>query len=387
MSLLASLILILKLIFSYNVYGTNDITSWIRFSEIIQRFGTFKIYSLMQVYNHPPLMSWILKLVMFIVENTGLSFPFVFRCMPILADYVSILIIWKLLIKYEIRDKFLITIFCVLNPVNFFISGFHGNTDSLFICLVLLAIYLLESEKIVFSGLIFGLSFCIKIVPIILFPAFLIHLYEKRKKILFIFLTAIILTIVFSPYLMNDYRSVARNIFLYGGARGIWGVGFFLRLIIEYPHLPMIIRKLGAFAYYFHASYGVPLFLILLSFLLFRFKYKKQQTLLEDVFLTFCIFFVVTPGFGTQYLAWISFFALIVSWQQGVIYTFLGGFFLYRVYTYWSGGLTMYYANSFETAGRWARFEDILAIVLWVILCSMLVNFLLKNRLSGIQKR
>lgn len=63
----------IKLALSYKVYGTNDITYWIAFSRIIQEFGTFKIYSLVKIYNHPPLVSWILKLIRLIEIKTKLT--------------------------------------------------------------------------------------------------------------------------------------------------------------------------------------------------------------------------------------------------------------------------------------------------------------------------
>src|SRR3989338_3647529 len=93
----ASAILFTKLIFSYNVYCTNDITYWVYFSDIIQNFGTFKIYSLVNIYNHPPLISWILKLIKLAEVKSPFGFPFLFRLLPIFADYASVFVIWKLL--------------------------------------------------------------------------------------------------------------------------------------------------------------------------------------------------------------------------------------------------------------------------------------------------
>ena len=46
--LAASIMLFIKLYFSYNVYGTNDVTFWLGFSEIIEKYGTFKIYAMSQ---------------------------------------------------------------------------------------------------------------------------------------------------------------------------------------------------------------------------------------------------------------------------------------------------------------------------------------------------
>jgi len=60
-----------------------------------------------------------------------------------------------------------------LSPVSIMVSGFHGNTDPVMICLVLLSIYLVESGRPAWlCGAIFGMAMWIKIVPVIFLPAF-----------------------------------------------------------------------------------------------------------------------------------------------------------------------------------------------------------------------
>jgi len=138
----ALIVLLAKLVFSYHVFGTNDMMYWMDFARIIQQFGTFKIYGLVKIYNHPPLVSWMLKVIAWVSTETGLGFPFVFRLLPIFADFASVLILWKLLELYKVRNRMAICAIFVLNPVNCFISAFHGNTDPVFVFLILLSIYL-----------------------------------------------------------------------------------------------------------------------------------------------------------------------------------------------------------------------------------------------------
>jgi hypothetical protein len=61
-----------------------------RSSDAIKDAGTLKAYSLINNYNHPPLISCILTIVDRVSVNAGLSFVFAFRLMPILADYADI---------------------------------------------------------------------------------------------------------------------------------------------------------------------------------------------------------------------------------------------------------------------------------------------------------
>ena len=83
-----------------------------------------------------------------------------------MADFLSVLVIWKLLEKYSVKNKVLICLVCALNPINFLISGFHGNTDPVFIFFILCSFYFIEESKFALAGLFYGLSICIKIVPL-----------------------------------------------------------------------------------------------------------------------------------------------------------------------------------------------------------------------------
>jgi len=327
-------------------------------------------------------MSWILKLINLIEVKTKFNFPFLFRLIPILTDYASIFVIWKLLNKYKIKNKFLICLICIINPINFLISGFHGNTDPAFVFFILLAIYFAENNKIIFSGLIYGLSMCIKIPPIILAPIFFFYFTKKKEKITFFLSSLILPIIVFLPYLFKDYYSVIRNIFLYSGLKGIWGLGHILVSIFTNPNVSIYIRRLAYAVYKSHITYGIIIFFIIEIFLSKSLMSNKKLNLVEGAFLAFCLFLAITPGFGVQYLSWLSLYAVIASFTLGMIYVLIGGIFLYRVYAYWNGGLPLYYANS-DKVGQWIGFEKMLDIILWLIVVIMLIRFLLDKKLAG----
>ena len=95
--------------------------------------------------------------------------------------------------------------------------------------------------------------------------------------------------------------------------------------------------------------------------------------------MSFCLFLVVTPGFGVQYLSWLSFLALMTSPILGVAYSWVGGFFLYRVYTFWSGGFPMYHANS-DRVSQWVGFDKTLDMIVCGIVALMLIQFIVKKK-------
>lgn len=401
--LAASAMLVLKLYLSSMSVGTNDMAQWKYFADFIKGYGTFevcKINSIAMVYNHPPLISWMLKLVNFAVLKTGFSFPYVFRLTPIFADYASIFIIWKLLGKYAVKSRTLLCIICSINPINFFISGFHGNTDSVFILLVLLAIYFVEDNSAFLAGLIYGLSICVKIVPVILAPLFIYYFKTKKDRIIFLLSALVAPLIVFIPYLIVDCHSLIRNIFLYGSLKGVWGLGYFILSIFNNENLSMYIRQIFYFIFEFYNSFSFPVFFLLIIFLGKILIAKRKTNLTEGVFLAFCLFLAITPGFGVQYLAWLSFFAVIASPVLGSIYLLMGGLFLGRIYAYWGAATFPHFADSYKV-GRWVvfgntdlicridlwvGFDNVLAIVLWLIVVAMLVKFISNKRFRKTSK-
>ncbi|MDP8266635.1 MAG: glycosyltransferase 87 family protein [Candidatus Aceula meridiana] len=374
----ASAALIAKLFFSYNVYGTNDITSWMYFSNINEKYGSFQIYSICPTYNHPPLMSWILGIIKTISLQTQLSFPFVLRLFPIVADYGSIFVIWKILSSVNIKMRTLICILCSINPINFLISGFHGNTDPIFIFLILISIYSIQKEHIFQSGLIFGLSLCVKIVPALLLPMFLLSIDTNRKRTIFILASLLLPFVVFGPYLIIKFNDLCQNIFLYNSLPRLWGIQHILSSIASNQALAPSMQKLFFVILKYHTLLG-RLFLAVTILFLSKILTQKKIPLAEGCFLIFSLFLIITPGFGIQYLSWLSYFAVIATPFLGTIYLLIGGIFLYRVYVYWGGGVPPYYANSLKFSQWGNGVNQILDIALWTIIVLMFFWFLLKT--------
>lgn len=378
--LVATLLLLSKLSLSFFTFGTNDVTYWLRFTDIIQHHGTVKLYAMDKVFNHPPLLSWILPLISALAQWTGLTFSFVFRLMPIFSDYFCVFILWSLLEHYRMRTRMLICLLAAVNPLNFFVSGFHGNTDTIFSFLIIYSIYWAQRNQTVVSGLVYGLSMCIKIVPVILFPAMFFSYKTRQERMQFTMAASIIPACVFLPYLYADFHSVSSNIFGWGGLQGIWGIGHLLRSVFMDGTLSPETRKLFYDLFKLHINVFKPAFLATVVALSYYVSKKPLLNRLESVFLTYVLFLTFTPGFGVQYLSSISTLSVIISPLFGGLYTIAGGIFLYRVYTFWSGGFPMNFANS-DVVGQWRGFDEVLDIFLWIIVCAMLLSFLMVKKI------
>ena len=371
-----SIMFLIKMCFSFCVFGTNDITSWYLYAGLIEKVGTFKIYSVIGLYNHPPLISWILKLIICLEHTTHLSFPYLFRVLPIVADFFSVIVIWALLEKYDAKNKAVICVICALNPINFLISGFHGNTDPIFILFILFSLLLIEENKIVPAGLIYGLSLCIKIVPLILIPMFFFSLRSKQKIVLFFFSSLLIPLITYTPYLIYDYHSVVRNIFSYNSYPA-WGLGHLLDSVSKNLNINILVRHISdGILQKYTAGFRVIFFVAQIVLLRGLTKTGKFD-LMKLSFLSISLFLILTPGFGVQYLSWLSYFAIAVFPIIGSIYVLLGGITLWRIYLSWGGGLPPYYANSW-TSGLWMG--DFSLLVLWLLIIIMLIKLMVDHK-------
>ena len=137
--LFALLVLIPKLVIAARTYGTEDILTWTRFAEGVNVKGPVGVYSIDfrpvtdTIYNHPPLMGWYLRIAN-ILSRHGIPLRFTIRAISSAADVVTALVSFEIL---RGRASLLrATVSGVLipgSPVLFLISGYHGNTDPLFI--------------------------------------------------------------------------------------------------------------------------------------------------------------------------------------------------------------------------------------------------------------
>jgi alpha-1,6-mannosyltransferase len=357
------------------VLGTSDVSTWYTFAYVVQNYGTFNIYPNVTYFNHPPFVAWLLK---FIPLNPW-WFPFLLRLLPILADFASIIVIWKLLTHYGNKDRFLICMLCCLNPINFLATGYHGNTDSIFMFLIFLAVYHFEKKNIVAGGVMYALSLCIKIVPFMLAP-FIFFFLKRRDRIVLFLILLTMFFIVYLPYLIADHRSLILNIFQYSGSLATWGIGHLLNLGIANENIFMWFRTICAYLYATHIGLFTELFFILVFFLARSLMKQKKITLLEGCFLVFSLFLTLSPGFGIHYLSWLSSLALIVSPFLGVSYLLVGGILMVRVYTFWincdlAGQI---YIKCTDFTGPWYGYDATLDLVLWLLVAVMTIFFFIR---------
>src|SRR5882762_11014615 len=153
---------LLKLYLAATTTGTLDVAGFTDQLEKIRAFGGIGVYyvrgAFNNPFNHPPFMIHLLKLLGFLSDSTGISFRFWLRLLPSLADIGSLIVIWMMPVTLTSqRLGWGSLLLLALSPTSIIISGYHGNTDPIFIFFVLLAIFLLEArQQTLLAGFAFG---------------------------------------------------------------------------------------------------------------------------------------------------------------------------------------------------------------------------------------
>jgi len=399
-TLAAALGTALKVWLDVTTFGTNDVSYWYSFTQYILANGTVTIYRDIPIYNHPPLVSSFLWLLGVLTLRAPRLFPFLLRLPAILADVGSTIILWKLAAYYLGPRRALraLALFA-LNPVLIMVSGFHGNTDPVFIFFILWGAYILVIRKNwTAAALCLGLALNIKIVPVIVIPAFFFWLPDWRRRLGFLSVVAFAGLAGFGYHLTVAFPSLWRNIFSYNAphvlVRGsmiwanvqlaIWGLG---RIFLAPGRvMPIVLSRW----YSVFRRYDVLVLVVLVAIIKgrqsfadagARDEFHRGRFLLEAIGGTFLAFLIITPGFGVQYLSWLVGPGIFLGLPGLLLYTAVGSWFLFRVYTFWSGGFPWYFANSNLRSDQlpWVGFTRSLDFLLWLILLGW-ASFLILRR-------
>jgi hypothetical protein len=250
-------------------------------------------------------------------------------------------------------------------PASILISGFHGQNDSVMIFFLLLAIYLVERQQTVAGGAAFGLSMCVKVVPVIAIPALLFYQFGRRKWVAFFAAAGAVMAMAWFPFLIYDFRAVLRDLFGYKSGLGHWGlsylayqlslispIGVRLCAVIEKFGSLLLLGAIGALSWWMNRSTAKP-------------------PLYSQVGLVLFLFLAGTNGFGVQYLAWLVPFAVGLGAAPAALYYATSGIFLFLVYDYWSQGMPWYLADSIKVGDYYFAGLDYFHILCWLSVVAL----------------
>ena len=354
---LAGVALAAKAVIAWTTTGTDDALFWRVFADTVRRVGPVEIYSerLIVRYNHPPPIGWLLAGLNQLTD-LGVPFRFLIRLPASLADLGTTFVVFELLRRrMSARGAFAAAALVAVSPVLVAISGFHGNTDSVFVFFVLLAVWLLvDSDRPVLAGLAYAAALGVKLVPVVVGLALLAAAVRRGRAVPFAAAVGAAVLASWLPAVLREYPAMKANVFGYDGQQGEWGVGAVLRGL----------GRTGALDAY--AGPGRYVVVAVAALPAAYWAWRRPADLPAAVGLSLVTLLALSPAFGPQYLAWPVAAGTLLSPVVAAVYSLVAGTVLVVLYTHWSGGFPWDWAHP----QRPTRSELILLLGCWLVLVA-----------------
>jgi hypothetical protein len=234
--------------------------------------------------------------------------------------------------------------------------------------LILLSIYFTEVRKQSgWSAVILGLAMGIKVVAVIFAPALLFFNPTIREKLRFLLVTIVVVAISAFPYVLQNPFLILQRLSHYSGQPQVWGWSFIASAFADSSRYHWIS---DAFT-----SYGkVSLLFMLVVLSIAMNRRRAHWTLFSQCGLVAFFFIFFIPGFGVQYLAWLSPWIVVLNVSVIALYSLSAGAFLAAVYTHWCRGFPWDFANAFEVP-VWSKLGLLLGLVCWFMTGIVLLLF------------
>jgi hypothetical protein len=268
----------------------------------------------------------------------GLPLKFTLRACSRLADVGAALLVCALVRRRRSeRDALASGILTAASPILLIVSGFHGNTDPVFVMLVLLGLFLLvDKNSPCLAGLVMAMAVSIKLVPVVLIPGMVTYTYRRGRGVLVRFGVPLVglSGLIWGPALASERTAIQHNVLGYTGApQRWWGIPQ-LATWAGWPRAGSLIAEKGSL-------FLVAMLAILAALVILR----KPWLVVEVGALSLCGFLLLTPASGTQYLVWAMASAYLLGLASATVLNLSGGALLFLIYTRWSGGLPWNVAN------------------------------------------
>jgi hypothetical protein len=287
------------------------------------------------LYNHPPLVGYLL-LVVNAVTQRGVWFPLAIRVPAIAADVVTCFLVLELLrARRSLREAVAAATLVAVSPILLVISGYHGNTDPVFVMLSLLGVYLLvDRQAPVLAGVSIAMAVSVKIVPVVIVPALLVFAIRAGRRVAWRFAVsmAAFVAVTWVPVVAQVWQPFRHDVLGYGGtARPRWGLAK-LASIIGHPSWVTN-----------HGTTGRYITVLIVTLIPAALVLWRPWLVVEASALGLVGLLVLTPAFAMQYLVWAAVPAYLLSFKAATAYNFLGGFLLIEIYNRASGGYPWYH--------------------------------------------
>lgn len=341
--------------------GSVDAYFWTRHVEFVEKFGVLGAYHVSRVINHPPFALGIALVTKRLGALFGLQLFDSFRILQGVADVVTAFALLAIARRLGRDDGVWIALVFFLSPAAIFISAFHCNSDPLMVMFIVLAILAVVNERPILAGLLIGAACGIKIIAFPVLPLLLFGFRGWKARVQFLVTAAVVGTLIFVPPVVVSGWVAIRNIFLYTGWRGAWGI-------------PLVINVIGfAFPRIVPEDPGglvTPLLILALLTLwsVEAWRALKREDmdstrLLHVTGLAFLIVLFLAPGFGIQYLLWLLPYPAFLFRRKAVLILHaVISIFVFWLYTSWAQEWPWVYADG----GHNSPWVGMFGLVVWV---------------------
>jgi len=320
---------LIQLFISSQFFGTYDVESFYIDAEILDKDITANFYHANR-WNYAPTYAYIIHFVNQISQIASIPLSTLVKVPVIIFNVLVAVLLYRLVKRNKQRKKeaFRVISSFLYNPILILVTAYGAQFDMIAIYFLLLYYYLDSVTKNRFRHLIYGFSIAVKQVTV--FPIVFLMLSQKgTKKLQFLVMSSIPFIVLISPYFFGAIEPIMRSVFSYKGVWALWG---YTRIIQYFTTL----FGLFELQFFLHAYLGKVMVVVLFAAMFYFFNKFKKISMLEGILISFLFFFVLGPGFGTQYLVWMLPFAVLFKNNYYYVYSFLGTFVAFFFY-YGSG--------------------------------------------------
>lgn len=325
--------MVLRLVLALVSRGTNDIVSWEDFANQIAEHGLLWMYLNVPLWNHPPLMGYMVEGLRALAPVLGWAFPPTFKLVPMAADGLSGLLIFRVWLArtgdYRAARRALLWFTLSLNAV--LVSGYHGNTDPLVGALVLAACVAVERRHSFVGGTLLAAAVNVKLIPLLLAPLLVARMLPRE---IWRFAAGLAVGVLpFLPVMWMAGEGFVKNAVAYRSNFDNWGVPLVIRAT-EYIGGASVARPWREG----YVRVGPILVMVGVLAVAGSARLAQRFSTYERAALGLAIFLILAPGFGVQYTAILGPVLLAVSQRWGGAWAVTSGLFLLVVYTTFSTG-------------------------------------------------
>ncbi|MEP6653746.1 MAG: hypothetical protein ABJA82_10325 [Myxococcales bacterium] len=367
--LAAALALLARFMVAFYGLGSNDIITWAGFARSIRTSSLGALYDSVPLFNHPPLMGLMASLADAISSRFHVRFDLVFKTPVILVEWVGAIFVYRSWRTRGSRSATVAFLLFALNPTSLLISGYHGNTDAMCAVFSLMAAFFIDAGQPLAAGLALAAAINVKLIAVLLIPVLLS--FTRSWKGVGRFSGALAIgALPFLPFVFGHWPGFRAHVLSYNSTPGYWGVTQLLVALRETASWQATGERLVT-AY---MAAGKTLVLAVSVIMATLNLWKPGRWSARDLAaIVYCLFLVVTPGFGIQYLVYPCVLLFAVNLRQAVAYGSVAG--LYAAVTY----LCLW-------TGTWPAFSDFrqvyppvsqgLAYITWAVIAQMSVSLL-----------